>query len=459
CVGFNSSNTNETGCIIWTGSNNFLANPRANSTLKYVINQNPISPNTAGNKQQKSKKWLWILISVVIALVFLCLGLLWCIKKRKHRQEENERRKRDKSFLELTASESFKDIHQLETDGGKGNGLLLFSFASIMAATDDFSLENKLGQGGFGPVYKGKLSDGREIAIKRLSSTSGQGLVEFKNELILIAKLQHTNLVRVLGCCIHREEKMLIYEYMPNKSLDFFLFDENKKAELNWPKRFNIIEGIAQGLLYLHKYSRMRVIHRDIKANNILLDESLNPKISDFGMARIFKENETEAMTNRVVGTYGYMLPEYAMEGTFSIKSDIFSFGVLILEIVSGRRNSSFIHLDRTFNLIEYAWELWQQGDAMELKDPTLGNTCVVQQFLRTVHVALLCVQESATDRPTTSDMISMLLNDTILCVTTQNKPHSSFGKWMWSHLWVKSKGKKLLLNNMTKTISVVEGR
>nr|XP_043628155.1 G-type lectin S-receptor-like serine/threonine-protein kinase At1g67520 [Erigeron canadensis] len=450
CVGFNSSTTNGTSCVIWTGSNNFLVNPRENSTLKYVISQNSISPTT-GNKTEKSKKWIWIPIVVVIPLGFLCLGILVCIKRR----EEYKRRKRDEYFLELTASESFKDVHQLETEGGKGNDLLLFSFTRIMTATDDFSVENKLGEGGFGPVYKGKLSDGREIAIKRLSRTSGQGLVEFKNELILIAKLQHTNLVRVLGCCIHREEKMLIYEYMPNKSLDFFLFDENRKGELDWPKRFNIIEGIAQGLLYLHKYSRMRVIHRDLKANNILLDENLNPKISDFGMARIFKENETEAMTNRVVGTYGYMSPEYAMEGTFSIKSDIFSFGVLILEIVSGRKNSSFVHLDRTFNLIGYAWELWQQGDTLELKDQTLGNTCVIQQFLRSVHVALLCVQESAADRPTTSDMISMLLNDT-MSLPTPNKPAFVIGK-VESKSTSESNEKDCSVNNMT--ITVMEGR
>ncbi|KAJ9537851.1 hypothetical protein OSB04_030584 [Centaurea solstitialis] len=421
CAGFANSTSNGTGCAIWSGSNSFMVNPRNSSTLKYVISQNAIIPST-GNRTEKKKNWRWILLSVAIPLVCVSLGILWYINKRKHQREEYERRQRDEYFLELTASESFMDVHQLEGNGGNGKDLSLFSLVSILAATNDFSVENKIGQGGFGPVYKGKLHDGREIAVKRLSRTSGQGLVEFKNELILIAKLQHTNLVRVLGCCIHKEEKMLIYEYMPNKSLDFFLFDENRRGEMDWPKRYNIIEGIAQGLLYLHKYSRMRVIHRDLKANNILLDEGMNPKISDFGMARIFKQNETEAMTNRVVGTYGYMPPEYAMEGTFSIKSDIFSFGVLLLEIVTGRRNSSFVHLDRTFNLIEYAWELWRQGDALRLMDSTLGSTCVVQQFLRTVQVALLCVQESATDRPTTSDMISMLLNDTTL-LPTPKKP------------------------------------
>ncbi|KAJ9537854.1 hypothetical protein OSB04_030587 [Centaurea solstitialis] len=411
----------------------------SSSTLKYVINQNPITGNNV------------IISNVLFSTMLTSLNLNrsklrkqtqkyeldmdthWCCRSSgvhlfvdfmEHKAEKT-RRRQDVYFLELTASESFKDVHQLEGNGGSGNDLLLFSFFSIMAATDDFSVENKLGQGGFGPVYKGKLSNGQEIAVKRLSRTLGQGLVEFKNELVLISKLQHINLVQVLGCCIHREEKMLIYEYMPNKSLDFFLFDscyslsdENRKGELDWPKRFNIIEGIAQGLLYMHRYSRIRIIHRDLKANNILLDENMNPKISDFGMARIFKRMESEAITNRVVGTYGYMPPEYAIEGTFSIKSDIFSFGVLILEIVMGRRNSSFVHLDQTFNLIEYAWELWRQGDALGLMDPVIGSTCVVQQFIRTIHVALLCVQQSATDRPTTTDMISMLLNETILLPT-----------------------------------------
>ncbi|XP_023729325.1 G-type lectin S-receptor-like serine/threonine-protein kinase At1g67520 [Lactuca sativa] len=455
CVGFNSNTTNGTGCVIWTGINRFSVNPHDNSTSKYVISQNPDN-RTTGNNTQKSKNWIWVSISVSIPLVLLGFGALCYIKKRKHRQKEYQRRKRDEYFVELTTSESFKDVHRLEPDGVKGNDLLLFSFSSIMAATNDFSVENKLGQGGFGPVYKGKLSDGREIAVKRLSRTSRQGLVEFKNELVLIAKLQHTNLVRVLGCCIHGEEKMLIYEYMPNKSLDFFVFDENRKAELDWPKRFIIIEGIAQGLLYLHKYSRMKVIHRDLKANNILLDERMNPKISDFGMARICEQNETEAMTNRVVGTYGYMSPEYAMRGIFSIKSDIFSFGVLILEIVNGRRNSSFVHLHGTYSLIGYAWVLWRQGDTLELKDPSPGNTCEEQQFLRTVHVALLCVQENAIDRPTTSEMISMLLNDSI-SLPTPNRPTFLIGGGDSKSTSYETKAKDCSQNNVT--ISVVEGR
>ncbi|RVW70351.1 G-type lectin S-receptor-like serine/threonine-protein kinase [Vitis vinifera] len=229
--------------------------------------------------------------------------------------------------------------------------LPMFSFASVSAATNNFSIENKLGEGDFGPVYKGKSQKGYKVAMKRLSKRSGQGW-ELKNEALLIAKLQHKNLVKLFGYCIEQDEKILIYEYMPNKSLDFFLFDPAKHGILNWKTWVHIIEGVAQGLLYPHQYSRLRIIHRDLKASNILLDKDMNPKISDFGMARIFGSNESKA-TNHIVGTYGYMSPEYALEGLFSTKSDVFSFGVLLLEILSGKKNTGFYQSD-SLNLLGY---------------------------------------------------------------------------------------------------------
>ncbi|CAL2253727.1 unnamed protein product [Prunus armeniaca] len=207
----------------------------------------------------------------------------------------------ENELLDLTDN----NVNGLQNDGMMEHNLRVFSYASVMAATDNFSIENKLGEGGFGPVYKGTLESGQEKAVKTLSRCSGQGTFEFKNELILISELQHTNLVRLFGFCIHNEERMLIYENMPNKSLDYLLFgiDPTRGRLLDWKARFGIIEGIAQGLLYLHKYSRLRVIHRDLKASNILLDEHMNPKISDFGMARAFVHNELEANTDRIAGT------------------------------------------------------------------------------------------------------------------------------------------------------------
>ncbi|KAL2943966.1 G-type lectin S-receptor-like serine/threonine-protein kinase SD1-1 [Bienertia sinuspersici] len=230
--------------------------------------------------------------------------------------------------------------------------LALFDFAEINKATQNFSIENKLGEGGFGLVYKGTLSDGQEIAVKRLSKHSKQGINEFKNEVSCIAKLQHRNLVKLLGCSIQGEEKMLIYEYMPNKN-------RVKRGELDWATRFNIINGIGRGLSYLHHDSRLRIIHRDLKASNVLLDHCLNPKISDFGMARIFGGEETDhANTNRVVGTYGYMALEYVIDGIFSLKSDVFSFGVLVLEIISGEKNRGFNHPDHDHNLLGHLFHM-----------------------------------------------------------------------------------------------------
>ncbi|KAG5255097.1 G-type lectin S-receptor serine/threonine-protein kinase [Salix suchowensis] len=293
-------------------------------------------------------------------------------------------------------------------------GLPLFDLGTVASATNNFSDENKLGEGGFGPVYKGTLGDGREIAVKRLSNSSGQGIEEFKNEVKCIVKLQHQNLVKLLGCCIEGDEMMLIYEFLPNKSLNLFIFGETKDM-LDWPTRYNIINGIARRLLYLHQDSRLRVIHRDLKASNILLDNELKPKISDFGLARSFVGNEIEANTNKVAGTYGYISPEYANYGVYSLKSDVFSFGVLVLEIVSGNRNRGFCHPDHSLNLLGHAWRLFQEGRPIELVSESIIEACNLSRVLRSIHVALLCVQENREDRPNMSYVVLMFGNEDAL--------------------------------------------
>ncbi|CAN1239388.1 G-type lectin S-receptor-like serine/threonine-protein kinase At4g27290 [Linum grandiflorum] len=301
------------------------------------------------------------------------------------------------------------------TDYGQDFFIRLAASDLVTNATDFFSSTKKLGEGGFGPVYKGVLKDGQEIAVKRLSKDSTQGVDEFKNEVMCIAKLQHRNLVKLLGCCIEKDEKVLIYEYMPNKGLDAFIFDRKQRILLDWPMRFHIINGIARGLLYLHQDSRLRIIHRDLKASNVLLDYEMNPKISDFGMARIFGANETQGNTKRVVGTYGYMSPEYAIDGLFSIKSDVFSFGVLVLEIVSGKRNRGFHHPDHKHNLLGHAWRLYNEGNPSEVLDEALRDTCVLSDVVRCIHVALLCVQQAPEDRPNMSNAVLMLSSDILL--------------------------------------------
>ncbi|XP_072966500.1 G-type lectin S-receptor-like serine/threonine-protein kinase B120 isoform X2 [Typha angustifolia] len=310
--------------------------------------------------------------------------------------------------VQSTVNQGVNNVKDEAKDGEWGE-LPLLSFDSLVAATDKFSHMNFLGEGGFGPVYKGMLPEGKEVAVKRLSRNSGQGMEEFKNEVILIAKLQHRNLVRLLGCCIQGKEKILIYEYMPNKSLNAFLFDPTKKEKLDWKTRYSIIEGIARGLLYLHRDSRLRVIHRDLKVSNILLDEEMNPKISDFGLARIFGSDDNETNTKRVVGTYGYMSPEYAMQGVFSVKSDVYSFGVLLLEIVSGKKNSTYSNQELSLNLLGQAWKLWNEDNVMEFVDPSIRNSCSLKEVSRCINVGLLCVQDRSNDRPTMSSVIIML--------------------------------------------------
>ncbi|XP_040362273.1 G-type lectin S-receptor-like serine/threonine-protein kinase RKS1 isoform X2 [Rosa chinensis] len=348
-----------------------------------------------------------------VTVFILLLTLYWLV-----RMKMKGMRRQNKYSFELTAGSTYFEeaTGGLVLDDSRINSeLLLFHLNTVATATNNFSIENKLGEGGFGSVYKGILYDGKEIAVKRLSKFSGQGIEEFKNEVLLIAKLQHRNLVKILGCCFEGEEKILIYEYLPNKSLDCFIFNETRRALLSWTRRSEIILGIARGLLYLHEDSRLRIIHRDLKASNVLLDNSLNPKIADFGIARLFRGEQTEANTNRVVGTYGYMSPEYAMEGLFSIKSDVYSFGVLLLEIITGKKNAGSYEKYPYSNLIGHVWELWKEGRAVEIIDSSIGESYLVSEIIRYIQIALLCVQEFATDRPTMSVVVSMLSNDAAL--------------------------------------------
>ncbi|KAL6277154.1 hypothetical protein ACE6H2_020755 [Prunus campanulata] len=353
----------------------------------------PPSTSTGGSKSNRSRTVIIIVVPIVVSVVLIVIFFCICLRVRRTKKKLETRKL-------LPGSDDTDEIGSAES--------LQFDLATIRDSTDDFSEANKLGQGGFGSVYRGTLLNGEDIAVKRLATNSGQGDLEFKNEVLLVAKLQHRNLVRLLGFCLEGIERLLVYEFVRNASLDHIIFDPTKRAQLDWVRRYKIIVGIARGLLYLHEDSRLRIIHRDLKASNILIDEEMNPKISDFGMARLFVLDQTQGNTSRIVGTYGYMAPEYAMHGYFSVKSDVFSFGVLVLEIVSGQKNIGIRHGENLEDLLSFAWRSWREGTASNLIDPTL-KTGSRNEIMRCIHIGLLCVQENVADRPTMASVILMM--------------------------------------------------
>ncbi|XP_030471626.2 probable LRR receptor-like serine/threonine-protein kinase At1g56140 [Syzygium oleosum] len=284
-----------------------------------------------------------------------------------------------------------------------------FSYAELKAATDDFNPNNKLGEGGFGPVFKGTLDDGRVIAVKQLSVSSHWGKHQFVTEIATISAVQHRNLVKLYGCCIGADKRLLVYEYLENKSLDQAMFGQ-RSSSLDWATRYDICLGIARGLAYLHEESRLRIVHRDVKASNILLDSDLTPKISDFGLAKLYDDKMTHIST-RVAGTFGYLAPEYAMRGHLTEKADVFAFGVVALEVVSGRPNSDpSLEEEKTY-LLEWAWNLHETNRVVELVDSRLSEFNE-EEAKRMVAIALLCTQASPAPRPPMSRVVAMLSGD-----------------------------------------------
>ncbi|KAF3458031.1 hypothetical protein FNV43_RR02695 [Rhamnella rubrinervis] len=411
CMAYASANISAggSGCITWQGN---LMDTRifsgAGQDLYIRVDERELAQYAKKSKGFLATKTFRAIMVVNGVLILFSIGFFVCWFAERKRQGQR------KLFLDANITSEKSPKEKLE-ESRTHPDLPFFDIRTLSSATDNFSATNMLGQGGFGSVYKGQLVNGQEIAVKRLSKHSGQGMHEFMNEVTVIAKLQHRNLVRLLGCCIHKEEKMLIYEYLPNKSLDHFIFDVTRRAHLDWSKPFEIVCGIARGMLYLHQDSRLKIIHRDLKASNVLLDASMNPKISDFGMAKMFGEDQIQANTKRVVGTYGYMSPEYAMLGLYSTKSEVFSFGVLLLEIISGRKNIGCVNGSHFPNLIGHVWELWNDGRVLDIVDPALCQAFSTDEVSRCIHIGLLCVQEAATQRPTMSDVIFMLANETPL--------------------------------------------
>ncbi|RVW46665.1 Cysteine-rich receptor-like protein kinase 42 [Vitis vinifera] len=283
---------------------------------------------------------------------------------------------------------------------------LNFKYETLERATEYFNPSRKLGQGGAGSVYMGTLPNGEIVAVKRLIFNTRQWVDEFFNEVNLISGIQHKNLVKLLGCSIEGPESLLVYEYVPNRSLDQFMFDKNKIQTLNWEQRFDIIVGTAEGLAYLHGGLQMRIIHRDIKGSNILLDENLTPKIADFGLARCLGADKTHLSTG-IAGTLGYMAPEYLVRGQLTEKADVYSFGVLVLEIVCGRKNSVFTQ--DSGSLLQRVWKLYKSNKLVEAIDDCLKDDFPEKEASDVLRIGLLCTQASVALRPSMTEVVWML--------------------------------------------------
>ncbi|XP_071697865.1 cold-responsive protein kinase 1-like [Rutidosis leptorrhynchoides] len=302
-----------------------------------------------------------------------------------------------------------KGFPEFEDELSEVQNLKLYSYKELKYATDDFSPANKIGEGGFGPVYRGRLRHGEDAAIKVLSAESKQGAREFLTEIKVISQIEHENLAKLCGCCVEGDHRILVYDYIENNSLAQTLLGKGHSSiQFSWRTRTKICTGIARGLAFLHEEVRPHIIHRDIKASNILLDKDLTPKISDFGLAKLIPANMTHVST-RVAGTIGYLAPEYAIGGQLTRRADVYSFGVLLVEIVSGRCNTnSLLPFDEQF-ILERTWYLYERNELVELVDTAMYGDFDAEEACRYLKIGLLCTQDNPKLRPVMSTVVKML--------------------------------------------------
>ncbi|KAG7584828.1 Protein kinase-like domain superfamily [Arabidopsis thaliana x Arabidopsis arenosa] len=364
CVAFANmdSQNGGSGCMVWLHELHDIRSYKTKG-LDFYIKLPVAADLVEGNNVSETTIGLIVGVSTLL-LIFIVL----LIYKTRKMRERTIVCQRENPTMDISITEDWQSH--------------LMDFEVISQATNFFSDSNKIGEGGFGSVYKGRLLNGVEIAVKRLISMTPNGIENFDNEVRLIGLVQHINIIRLIGFFSDENEKILVYEHLENLGLDSYIFDTTRSSSLNWQKRFDIIIGIARGLLYLHQDSRFKIIHLDLKPSNILLGKDMIPKISDFGMAKTLARDETEAIATTAAGTFGYMPLEYLRDKIYSVKSDVFSFGVLLLEILSGKRNNRFPALNDGESLLSYV-SLKQSNSTFVSKIETLatGNPSMLLKF------------------------------------------------------------------------------
>ncbi|XP_006847936.2 cysteine-rich receptor-like protein kinase 2 isoform X2 [Amborella trichopoda] len=369
----------DAGCFMRYSANAFFNESQATDLTPFL------------SKGSSSKKWIiGVVVGAVAGLILLVL-LVYGLHRLRRRSRDTKKR----DILGATEL----------------RGPVSFHYKDLKSATSNFSEVNKLGEGGFGDVYKGILKNGKTVAVKKLTiGQSSRAKANFEGEVKLISNVHHRNLIRLLGCCGKGPNFLLVYEYMANGSLDKYLFGE-EHGKLNWKMRFDIIVGMARGLAYLHDEFHVRIIHRDIKSSNILLDDDFQPKLADFGLARLLPEDHSH-LTTRFAGTLGYTAPEYAIHGQLSEKVDTYSFGVVVLEIISGRKSNDIKLEPITQYLLEWAWKLYESNMLMELVDDSLDpSEYNPEDIKRVIEIALTCTQSLVASRPTMSEVVVLLLS------------------------------------------------